>query len=636
MVFERGIQPVLSGLLVVVLSLFLSASVTAVAVYDNSSLGINQCGNITQSGAYVLNQSFSFNTGVSCVANGIAACICIQAASVSVSGANFSITSGNTSIGIYAANKNDVSVGNLTLVGFSHGLLFDNVSTSVIQSVNLTNNTVSGITLQNLTSSSISDIISTSDKHVVTYWNVSSSTLRRFIILNATSESILLRWASYVTVQNVFAANSSYDSKTISLENSARNNLENISLMQSLGTGIGFVASEHNTVINSVINHTNGDAIQVASGNNNTFNAVVLGNTSLGHYDLNISDYVNDSTLTDIPFLTSYTIGMSGRNDSNGSTLTIRSSQWGEVTFILPFNATGTNLSNEVRLFNNSFYVNTSRFAPVIAFNVTMKSIATNLKDYAMVRDGSSCSAPTCNNFTSLAAGTVRFNATGATTYSITGSAIPASSSSDDDDDSTTESSSDASSNSSNVFWSQTYIRADKELSQYATVNIKLRTRERVRVKVDGLNHHVGVISLTSTSAKVNVSSISQQATLDLGGSEKFEVTGDNYYDVLVTLNKIANNTANITVMYIHEIKTATSTVVQQTSGTARTLSATQNQTNATLAGVTKAKSTGSGKTWFGILAMVMLSILGGSGYFYWVEWQKFNRLKNSVRVKSP
>ena len=75
----------------------------------------------------------------------------------------------------------------------------------------------------------------------------------------------------------------------------------------------------------------------------------------------------------------------------------------------------------------------------------------------------------------------------------------------------------------------------------------------RVTINVEGEIHYLEIIELTNTSIVINISSTPQQATLQIGEEEKFEITDDNYYDILVKLNGIDNNLANLTISYIHE-----------------------------------------------------------------------------------
>jgi hypothetical protein len=102
--------------------------------------------------------------------------------------------------------------------------------------------------------------------------------------------------------------------------------------------------------------------------------------------------------------------------------------------------------------------------------------------------------------------------------------------------------------------WKNTYIQDDKEFSEKNQINQDMSAKSRIKIKLNGESHYVGLISLTSTAATVNVSSVSQQKIMSIGEEWKVEVTGDNYYDVLVKLNEIELSKANITLNYIHEL----------------------------------------------------------------------------------
>ena len=86
------------------------------------------------------------------------------------------------------------------------------------------------------------------------------------------------------------------------------------------------------------------------------------------------------------------------------------------------------------------------------------------------------------------------------------------------------------------------------------SVNINLGSKERVRLLVGNETHYVGVVGLTTTTATINVSSTkAQQAALKAGEEAKFDITDDDYYDILVKLNKITGLKANFTISSINE-----------------------------------------------------------------------------------
>ncbi|MBU2052807.1 MAG: hypothetical protein KJ721_01035, partial [Nanoarchaeota archaeon] len=57
----------------------------------------------------------------------------------------------------------------------------------------------------------------------------------------------------------------------------------------------------------------------------------------------------------------------------------------------------------------------------------------------------------------------------------------------------------------------------------------------------------------TTNTIKITVNSTPQTATLSVGDVRKFELSGDNYYDLSVTLNSIVGNFADVTIKKISE-----------------------------------------------------------------------------------
>ena len=72
---------------------------------------------------------------------------------------------------------------------------------------------------------------------------------------------------------------------------------------------------------------------------------------------------------------------------------------------------------------------------------------------------------------------------------------------------------------------------------------------------VNSSYHTVSLMELTNSTIKINVSSEPQIAIVTVGDFRRFEVSGDNFYDVLVTLNSINATSlkANVSVISIAE-----------------------------------------------------------------------------------
>lgn len=117
----------------------------------------------------------------------------------------------------------------------------------------------------------------------------------------------------------------------------------------------------------------------------------------------------------------------------------------------------------------------------------------------------------------------------------------------------------------SGTTWTQTFIDNGTDLSS-SPVSRSLGILERTAISVSGEQHFVGIKNVSGTIATVEVSSTPQQATLSIGQAKKFEISGDNYYDLLVTLVSITSNVANVTMQGIHEEIVATNTTMETTS----------------------------------------------------------------------
>lgn len=135
-------------------------------------------------------------------------------------------------------------------------------------------------------------------------------------------------------------------------------------------------------------------------------------------------------------------------------------------------------------------------------------------------------------------------------------------------------------------------------------VQKKLDVKDRVEVVVDSggsggnSTHHIGVTEIKVTTAKIQVSSTPQVATLSVGDERKFEVTDDNYYDIYVKLNSISNGKADITVKSIYEEVTT--------------------ETEAEEAGkdeAAKDEAKEESNWWVWVIVIVVILVLVGGGY---------------------
>ena len=117
-----------------------------------------------------------------------------------------------------------------------------------------------------------------------------------------------------------------------------------------------------------------------------------------------------------------------------------------------------------------------------------------------------------------------------------------------------------------------TYIITEEEFNQGYTKS--LAKGDRIRINISGENHYITLNGIDDAAINVTISSDPQKAVISVGGSKKFDVANDNYYDLSVQLNTILKNTvtnkpskAEITVKSIHE-KIAEATEEESVAGT--------------------------------------------------------------------
>ena len=158
------------------------------------------------------------------------------------------------------------------------------------------------------------------------------------------------------------------------------------------------------------------------------------------------------------------------------------------------------------------------------------------------------------------------------------------------------------------TYWVGTYVSHPYEMQ--AGLTRTLSPMNRIEFTLGNNIHHVGVVNVTSNTAVVNVSSDSQQKVMSVGESAKFNLNGDGYYDLLVTLNSINSGAANVTVKSIHEA--VNPSVTQPTNGaTQPTTSVTTNETNVTTTATPAKKKSG----WIWVLLVIV--VLGIVLYYF-------------------
>ena len=153
------------------------------------------------------------------------------------------------------------------------------------------------------------------------------------------------------------------------------------------------------------------------------------------------------------------------------------------------------------------------------------------------------------------------------------------------------------------VNWSNTFVPEAAALTQGYTR--ELAAKERVKVVVANKDHHVGVLEVTNTTIKIQITSSPQEAVLSIGESKRFEVTNDSIYDLKVTLFGITNlSKANLTIQTIEEPIPANETQKQDVTGVA------EEQRNATAQNASASQAGSTRSTAFRVILIVILVIV--------------------------
>ncbi len=317
--------------------------------------------------------------------------------------------------------------------------------------------------------------------------------------------------------------------------------------VSNFSNGIYISSSSNNEFTSITINNSQRDAILLIgeTSDNNNFTSVSVLNTNSSFCDINFSTAGIDGTwIIGINFANYTFIGAGGK-------VNFKEPGFGEIVFLEAINGSGNNLQDNVDIENNSVFVDSSINSGLNkSANITLYGITyTNPKpqyssDGSTYTDCTSSTNPACNELSySTTTDIYIFNVSHFTYFKA--ASTPADT---PDEDST------GGGIPTTSFWTAgTHAISNEQFDEGFTKEFVAKSR--VRVIIESTYHYVGVISLTDTTATINVSSTPQQATLSIGDLRKFEVTNDSYYDLSVALNSMNATTdkANITIKSISE-----------------------------------------------------------------------------------
>ncbi|NHJ31894.1 MAG: hypothetical protein FK732_03435, partial [Asgard group archaeon] len=221
---------------------------------------------------------------------------------------------------------------------------------------------------------------------------------------------------------------------------------------------------------------------------------------------------IYDYVLVSIPY-TQGSSSVAGLNESEDVDLSISlfyDENWNVIWNVTSDGANATNLAGNY----SHYYEKSNKWQTLMSGDTCVTSVAS-------FNSANPCYIDTTNNRI-----WVRLPHFSGTSASISGGVTNVSSSDDDDDDS----SSSSSTTTVTGYWTTTYVADNSDFLNKTGYTRELNSKQRLRVVIGGVNHYVGVVSLTSSTATINVSSDPQQAVFSVGQEKKFDVTSDGWY----------------------------------------------------------------------------------------------------------
>ena len=291
---------------------------------------------------------------------------------------------------------------------------------------------------------------------------------------------------------------------------------------------------------------------------------------------------IYDYVIVSIPYSETAGSGLNDSADVNISIPLLYDDNWNVI-----WNVTANGTSPSALAGNYSHY---STYSPAWG-NLTSSKTCTNgtLTSSNQINETSPCYIDTTNN--KIWIRLPHFSGTGP---AVSGSTTVLAAST------TSTTSSSSGTGTSTLYWTSTQSLTPAQfITGYAKL---LAVKNRLSFLVKSSTHYAGVVSLTSTQATINISSTPQQAVFSIGDEKKFDVTNDNYYDVYVKLNSIANNKANITIKSIYEVVPASPPETTTPSDTTPSSS----DTTTPLPESTSIFSS----VWFWVLVMILLVVI--------------------------
>ena len=154
--------------------------------------------------------------------------------------------------------------------------------------------------------------------------------------------------------------------------------------------------------------------------------------------------------------------------------------------------------------------------------------------------------------------------------------------------------------------WSKITLISPEELEAGYTGS--LISKEAFKMIILDEYHYVGIISLTSSSATINISSKSQQKTFSAGNEFQFDLDSDGVNDLKIKLNSIQSGKASLTLWSLEPVITPVTQSNEDTTtstDTSTDTSTTSEDTTGTSSETETSQETGS--SWFIIILIIMI-----------------------------
>ncbi|MBT4135988.1 hypothetical protein HOD75_01325 [archaeon] len=309
-----------------------------------------------------------------------------------------------------------------------------------------------------------------------------------------------------------------------------------------------------------------------------TYNISIITRNLTGTSTTNISVTINDTTS---PSLVEFVSPTETHNSNNSQTyinynISVIDNGAISTIFVKLYNSTNDEI-NSSNSTSSPFTGNFSSLANGVYYiNATVNDTFNNLNTTVQTRNitldtvapsiGFTCSPTSVSTGATI---TCSCSATDTYTSNVTPSFTTSPSTSDTGTYSTTCTATDSAGNSASSSISYTVEIAgtssgtttttttttttvsDADIQAGSTKNIAVNTKLTFNIKNE--SHSLTLKELTSTTAKIDVASTTQTVTMSINETKRFEISNDTFYDLKVTLNSIANNKANFTIIEIHE-----------------------------------------------------------------------------------